>query len=153
MEGHYVLVTFSYYMKKILFILFSLLTVNSYTQNLGYEMRTNGKSYLTSSYKGFELRHRTDLDENRVTYRYNIHKENKVYLSIPLHYKIEKHAPTLEPRLVYHTDKCAVWVQQEFWYNEWDNLAVAIDIPNNNMKYRIGWDTSNTIRFRLTLKF
>jgi hypothetical protein len=139
-------------MKKALFILFSLLTVTSYAQNLGYEMRTNGKSYLTTSQSGFELRHRTDLQENRVTYRYNIHKENKLFLSVPLHYKIEKHAPTLEPRLVYHADKYSIWVQQEFWYHEWDNTAVALDISKGNMKYRIGWDTSKTVRFRLTVK-
>jgi len=139
-------------MKKALFILFSLLTVTSYAQNLGYEMRTNGKSYLTTSQSGFELRHRTDLQENRVTYRYNIHKENKLFLSVPLHYKIEKHAPTLEPRLVYHADKYTIWVQQEFWYYEWDNTAVALDISKGNMKYRIGWDTSKTVRFRLTVK-
>lgn len=116
-------------------------------------MRTNGNSYITSSYKGFELRHRTDLQENRVTYRYNIHKENKLYLSVPLHYKIEKHQLTLEPRLTYKLDNCSIWVQQEFWYHEIDNLAVAIDIPSSNgkMKYRAGWDTSNTIRFRLTI--
>ena len=139
-------------MKKALFILFSLLTVTSYAQNLGYEMRTNGKSYLTTSQSGFELRHRTDLQENRVTYRYNIHKENKLFLSVPLHYKIEKHAPTLEPRLVYHADKYTIWVQQEFWYHEWDNTAVALDVSKGNMEYRIGWDTSKTVRFRLTVK-
>ena len=139
-------------MKKALIILFSLLTINLYSQNLGYEIRTNGKSYLTTSQSGFELRHRNDLQENRVTYRYNIHKENKMYLSVPLHYKIEKHTPTLEPRLVYHADKYTIWVQQEFWYQEWDNLAVALDVSKGNMKYRIGWDTSKTVRFRLTIK-
>jgi len=137
-------------MKAILLAGF-LITSSLFSQNLGYEMRTNGKSYLTSSYNGFELRHRTDLQENRFTYRYNIHKEKKVYLSIPLHYKIEKNAPTFEPRLIYKFKKFKLWVQQEFWYKQWYNAAIAIDITKEKMKYRIGWDNSNTVRLRVTL--
>ena len=63
-------------MKHLLFIL-SFFCVNiGFTQKLGYELRTNGKSYITISHKihdkgGLELRHKTDLDENRFTYRHN----------------------------------------------------------------------------------
>ena len=140
-------------MKKLITVLLLLVAAKSYSQNLGYEIRTNGRSYLTSSYKGFELRHRTDLQENRFTYRYNLHKENKVYLSVPLHYKIEKNHPTLEPRVICKFNKFNIWIQQEFWYHEIDNLAVAVDITSSNkkMKYRVGWDNSNTVRFRLTV--
>ena len=138
-------------MKKLLLLLF-LISKSLFSQNLGYEMRTNGKSYLTSSYNGFELRHRTNLQENRFTYRYNIHKEKKLYLSIPLHYKIEKNAPTFEPRLIYKHDKFNVWIQQEFWFKEWYNTAIAIDITKEKIKYRVGWDNSNTVRFRITLQ-
>lgn len=137
-------------MKKLTTVLLLLVAAKSYSQNLGYEMRTNGKSYLTSSYSGFELRHRTDLQENRFTYRYNIYKENKLYLSVPLHYKIEKNAPTLEPRLIYKFEKFNLWIQQEFWYQQWYNAAIAVDIKKDKMKYRIGWDNSNTVRFRIT---
>jgi len=136
----------------LLLVVCVFFTHTTFSQNLGYEMRTNGKSYITSSYNGFELRHRTDLDENRFTYRYNIHKENPLYLSVPLHYKIEKQSPTLEPRLIYHKEKYSIWVQQEFWYGEIDNLAIALDINEEKFKYRIGWDNSNTYRFRLTIK-
>jgi len=152
--GRYLLATLIIKMKKFLFfLLLSIMTKVALSQNLGYEMRTNGKSYLTSSYKGFELRHRTDLQENRFTYRYNLHKENKVYLSVPLHYKIEKNHPTLEPRVICKFDKFNIWIQQEFWYHEIDNFAIAIDVPSSNkkMKYRVGWDNSNTVRFRLTV--
>lgn len=140
-------------MKKVLTVLLLFVTIKSYSQNLGYEMRTNGKSYLTSSYRGFELRHRADLQENRFTYRYNLHKERRIYLSVPVHYKVENNHPTLEPRVIIKFNKFNIWVQQEFWYQEVDNLAIAVDIPSSNkkMKYRVGWDNSNTVRFRLTV--
>ncbi|MFM1912253.1 MAG: hypothetical protein RIR51_91 [Bacteroidota bacterium] len=50
---------------------------NLFSQELGYELRTNTKSYLYFGYSGFELRHRTDLKENRITYRYNINLDKK----------------------------------------------------------------------------
>ena len=61
---------------KHLFLLFNLLVIGScltHSQKIGYELRTNNKSYLTISHKihdkgGLELRHKTDLGENRFTY-------------------------------------------------------------------------------------
>ena len=58
-------------MKKYLLLLILLLiTSTTYSQKIGYEFRTNGKAYLSTSYAGFEIRHRTDKEENRFTYRY-----------------------------------------------------------------------------------
>jgi hypothetical protein len=117
-------------------------------------MRTNDKSYIAITYKGIELRHRTDDLENRFTYRHNFWKEtSKLYLSVPLHYKIEKNKPTLEPRLLYKFPKFKLWIQKEFWYNANENGAIAIDYPYKDFTYRVGWDTSNTFRFRLKYKF
>ena len=117
-------------------------------------MRTNGKSYIAVTFKGFELRHRSDDLENRFTYRHNFWKEtSNLYLSIPLHYKIEKNEPTLEPRLLYKFPKFKLWIQKEFWFNSNKNAAIAIDYPYKDFTYRVGWDTSNTFRFRLKYKF
>ena len=46
-----------------------LFTQSVLSQSVGYEMRTNDKSYIAITYKGIELRHRTDDLENRFTYR------------------------------------------------------------------------------------
>ena len=62
---------------KHLLILFNLVLITAslcHSQKIGYELRTNGKSYLTISHKihnkgGLELRHKTDLGENRFTYQ------------------------------------------------------------------------------------
>ena len=103
-------------MKKLVFVLL-LFTSITYSQSketgqlastsfISYEMRTNGKSYLSISYKGIALRHRSDKLENRITYKRNFFKDSsKLYLSIPLHYKIEKSEPTLEPALIYQFPK------------------------------------------------
>ena len=129
-------------------------SISAYSQSVGYEMRTNDKSYIAITYKGIELRHRTDDLENRFTYRHNFWKEtSKLYLSVPLHYKIEKNKPTLEPRLLYKFPKFKLWIQKEFWYNANENGAIAIDYPYKDFTYRVGWDTSNTVRFRLKYKF
>ena len=139
-------------MKHILIPLM-LFTQSLLSQSIGYEMRTNDKSYIAVTYKGFELRHRSDDLENRFTYRHNFWKKtSKLYLSVPLHYKIEKNKPTLEPRLLYKFPKFKLWIQKEFWYNANENGAIAIDYPYKNFTYRVGWDTSNTIRFRLKYK-
>jgi len=135
--------------KHLLIGILLLFTNLAFGQNkMGYEMRTNGKSYLAIQHKGFELRHRTDLKENRFTYRHNFKVDKHIDLSVPLHYKVEKEEPTLEPRLVYKFDKFKVWVQKEFNHIRWCNTAIAIDIPKGNVTYRIGWDDSNTFRFR-----
>jgi len=140
-------------MKKILvLLLLSSTTFIVKAQRIGYEMRTNGKSYLYSDYKNFELRHRTDSKENRITYRQNIKLDNHITLSIPLHYKIENNLPTLEPRFVYKQNNTSVWVQQEFGTDRLYNFAVAVDIKDNNVYYRVGWDSSNTVRFRVLIK-
>lgn len=141
-------------MKNLLMVL-GLLFVTSmaYSQKIGYELRTNGKSYIATAYGGFELRHRTDLKENRFTYRYNVDLGKKVVFSLPLHYKIEKEQPTLEPRLIYKFTKFKLWVQKEFSASELFNTAIAVDVPVKDFTYRIGWDDSNTIRFRLMRKF
>tara|TARA_B110000503_G_scaffold142695_1_gene240398 strand:+ start:4838 stop:5263 length:426 start_codon:yes stop_codon:yes gene_type:complete len=141
-------------MKNLLIVFFIILSESVLSQTVGYEMRTNEKSYISVTYQGFELRHRTDLEENRFTYRHNFWKEtSNLYLSVPLHYKIEKHLPTLEPRLIYKFPKFKLWIQKEFWYNANENTAIAIDYPYKNFTYRVGWDTSNTFRFRLNVKF
>jgi hypothetical protein len=126
-------------------------------QKVGYEFRTNGKSYLTISHKihdngGLEVRHKTDINENRFTYRHNFKLNKDIVFSVPLHYKREKNEPTFEPRFIYKFDKFKLWVQQEFWFNQLYNLAIATDITYKNYVYRIGWDTSNTIRVRLSIK-
>jgi len=140
-------------MKKILvLLLLSSTTFIVKAQRIGYEMRTNGKSYLYSDYKNFELRHKTDSKENRITYRQNIKLDNHITLSIPLHYKIENNLPTLEPRFVYKQNNTSVWVQQEFGTDRLYNFAVAVDIKDNNVYYRVGWDSSNTVRFRVLIK-
>lgn len=139
-------------MKKILMLLLivvSPLVVKA--QRVGYELRTNGNTYFYTDFHNFELRHRTDLEENRVTYRQNIKIDKHFVMSVPLHYKIEKHQPTLEPRLVYKWDNKAIWVQQEFDANKLYNLALAIDFKDGNRYYRLGWDNSNTYRFRLLI--
>ena len=140
-------------MKHVLILLMLFITQSVLSQSVGYEMRTNDKSYIAVTYKGFELRHRSDDLENRFTYRHNLWKSSsKLYLSIPLHYKIEKNEPTLEPRLIYKFPKFKLWVQKEFWYNSNKNGAIAIDYPYKDFTYRVGWDTSNTVRFRLKYK-
>ena len=141
---------------KYLILLLALLPLTLKAQKVGYEIRTNERSYLTVSQKVFgnslELRHRFDLKENRVTYRHNfsILDSSKWVLSIPLHYKIESEAPTLEPRLIYNFSKFKLWVQHEFNHKESMNTAIAVDVKINKLYYRIGWDTSNTIRFRIS---
>jgi len=144
-------------MRLLLTFFLLLMTKFSYSQTIGYEIRTNERSYLTLSHKikngGLELRHRFDLKENRVTYRQNfLFDERLIVFSVPLHYKIEKNQPTFEPRFIYKFEKFNLWVQQEFWFDELYNMAFAVDIPYKNYKYRIGWDNSNTVRFRFSIK-
>ena len=140
-------------MKHLLTVLLILFSQSLLSQSMGYEMRTNGKSYIAVTFKGFELRHRSDDLENRFTYRHNFWKEtSNLYLSVPLHYKIEKNEPTLEPRLLYKFPKFKLWIQKEFWFNSNKNAAIAIDYPYKDFTYRVGWDTSNTFRFRLKYK-
>jgi hypothetical protein len=141
-------------MKRILTLLL-LLVVSPLivkAQRVGYEMRTNGKSYFYSDYKSFELRHRVDLQENRFTYRHNFNLSPNYVFSVPLHYKIECNTPTLEPRFVYKFDNKCIWVQQEIGVDKLYNLAVALDIKDGNRYYRIGWDNSKTYRFRVLIK-
>ena len=141
-------------MKKYLFLLILLLiTSTTYSQKIGYEFRTNGKSYLSTSYAGYEIRHRTDREENRFTYRYKMPVSKKLTLSIPLHYKVEKDQATLEPRLMYKLEKVSLWAQKEFNHEENMNAAFGIDIPVKDFTYRVGWDSSNTVRVRLAKKF
>ena len=117
-------------------------------------MRTNGKSYLSLSYKGMTLRHRSDKLENRVTYTRSFFKDvSKLYLSVPLHYKIEAEQISLEPALLYKFPNFTLKVQKEFWYKLNENTAILFDFPYKDFTYRIGWDTSNTVRFRLKYKF
>ena len=141
-------------MKKYLLLLILLfITSTTYSQKIGYEFRTNGKSYLSTSYAGFEIRHRTDREENRFTYRYKMPVSKKLTLSIPLHYKVEKDQATLEPRLMYNLEKVSLWAQKEFNHEENMNAAFGIDIPVKDFTYRFGWDSSNTVRVRLAKKF
>jgi len=142
-------------MKKylLLLILIFITTSTTYSQKIGYEFRTNGKAYISTSYAGFEIRHRTDKEENRFTYRHKIPVFEKLTLSLPLHYKVEKDQATLEPRLMYKLEKVSFWAQKEFNHEENMNAAFGIDIPVKDFTYRIGWDSSNTVRVRLAKKF
>ena len=141
------------YMKKLLFVLFFIVTRTLPAQSVGYEMRTNHKDYLFVNYEHFELRHKTDLSENRVTYRQSVDlKKDKVIFSVPLHYKIENHILTLEPKLSYKYKNYALWTEYEFWYHHHYNAVIAVDVTKNNIQYRAGWDTSNTFRFRVLVK-
>ena len=77
----------------------------------------------------------------------------KLTLSLPLHYKIEKDQATIEPRLMYKLEKVSLWVQKEFNHEENMNAAFGLDIPVKDFTYRVGWDSSNTVRVRLAKKF
>jgi len=117
-------------------------------------MRTNGKSYLYLSYQGIILRHRSDKLENRITYKRSFFNDSSnLSLSIPLHYKVEEDQFSLEPALAYQFSKFKLVVQKEFWYKLNDNAAIVLDFPYKDFTYRVGWDTSNTVRFRLNFKF
>jgi len=142
-------------MKKYLLplVLIIITTSTTYSQKIGYEFRTNGKAYLSTSYAGFEIRHRTDKEENRFTYRYKMPVSEKLTLSLPLHYKIEKDQATIEPRLMYKLERVRGWVQKEFNHEENMNAAFGLDIPVKDFTYRVGWDSSNTVRVRLAKKF
>jgi hypothetical protein len=70
-----------------------------------------------------------------------------------LHYKIEKDQATIEPKLIYQFKKFNLWVQKEFNHKENMNTAFGVDLPVKDFTYRVGWDSSNTIRFRLMKKF
>lgn len=142
-------------MKKYLLplVLIIITTSTTYSQKIGYEFRTNGKAYLSTSYAGFEIRHRTDKEENRFTYRYKMPVSEKLTLSLPLHYKIEKDQATIEPRLMYKLERVSLWVQKEFNHEENMNAAFGLDIPVKDFTYRVGWDSSNTVRVRLAKKF
>ena len=151
-------------MKKLVFVLL-LFTSITYSQSkesketkplssIGYEMRTNGKSYLSLSYKGITLRHRSDKLENRITYKRNFFKDSsKLYLSIPLHYKVEDDQLSLEPSLTYRFPKFSLLIQKEFWYKLNEDAAIVLDYPYKDFTFRVGWDTSDTFRFRLKYKF
>ena len=139
--------------KYYLFFGLVFLTSLLFAQSVGFESRTNGNSYFSFFYKGFESRHRTRLDENRFTYRLNLTVNQRMAISIPIHHKLEKSKTTLEPRLIINLKKYKFWVQKEFWLNEPMNTALAIDYKKKKITYRLGWDTSNTLRCRLKYKF
>ena len=66
----------------LLLVLIFITTSTTYSQKIGYEFRTNGKAYISTSYAGFEIRHRTDKEENRFTYRHKIPVFEKLTLSL-----------------------------------------------------------------------
>ena len=67
-------------MKHVLILLMLFITQSVLSQSVGYEMRTNDKSYIAITYKGFELRHRSDDLENRFTYRHNFWKDSSNFI-------------------------------------------------------------------------
>ena len=155
-------------MKHYVILMLTMLAVRTcHAQKVGYEARTNGRSYLTMSLNfkdtfkplenspfNVEWRHRVDLMENRVTLRHKLPIGNKFVLSTPLHHKIEKAEPTLEPRFIWKAGKNVnLWVQSERSYKEQKNTAFATDIAVDKFLLRAGWDTSNTWRFRISYKF
>ena len=155
-------------MKHYVTLLLMTLTMGiCHAQKVGYEARTNGRSYLTMSLNfkdafkslesspfNVEWRHRVDLMENRVTLRHKLPIGDKFILSVPLHHKIEKVEPTLEPRFIWKAGKnINFWVQSERSLSEQKNTAFATDISVDKFLLRAGWDTSSTFRFRISYKF
>ena len=155
-------------MRTIILVIFAtMLAGTCHAQKVGYEARTNGRSYLTMSLNfkdafkslenspfNVEWRHRVDLMENRVTLRHKLPIGDKFVLSVPLHHKIEKIEPTLEPRFIWKAGKNVnFWTQHEFNHLEQKNTAFATDISVNKFLLRAGWDTSSTFRFRISYKF
>ena len=65
---------------RIFFCLLITFSSFSFGQSIGWEGRTNAKEYLKIGFKGFELRHRTDEGENRLTYARKFFKDKKVSL-------------------------------------------------------------------------
>lgn len=137
---------------KYLFLTSIIFSSFSFGQSIGWEGRTNAKEYLNIGFKGFELRHRTDEGENRLTYARKFFKDKKVSLKIPIHYKFEKEQPTLEPRVILNLEKFKIWAQKELWIEENYNAAFAIDYPHGDYSFRFGWDTSETFRFGISYK-
>ena len=137
----------------LILLILIFVTTTTYSQKIGYEFRTNGKAYISTSYAGFEIRHRTDRKENRLTYSNKLSVSKKLAFTLPLHYKIEKDQATIEPKLIYQLKKFNLWVQKEFNHEENMNAAFGIDLPIKDFTYRVGWDSSSTIRFRLMKKF
>jgi hypothetical protein len=137
----------------LILLILIFVTTTTYSQKIGYEFRTNGKAYISTSYAGFEIRHRTDKKENRLTYSNKLSVSKKLAFTLPLHYKIEKDQATIEPKLIYQFKKFNLWVQKEFNHKENMNTAFGVDLPVKDFTYRVGWDSSNTIRFRLMKKF
>ena len=88
-----------------------------------------------------------------ISTEYCNNRSSKLYLSIPLHYKIEKSEPTLKPALIYQFPKFNLLIQKEFWYKSSKNATIAIDYLYKAVTFRVGWDTSDTFRFRLEYKF
>ena len=54
---------------------------------------------------------------------------------------------------MYKLEKVSLWVQKEFNHEENMNAAFGVDIPVKDFTYRVGWDSSNTVRVRLAKKF
>ena len=50
-------------------------------------------------------------------------------------------------------EKFSFWAQKEFNTEENMNAAFGLDIPVKDFTYRVGWDSSNTVRVRLVKKF
>ena len=154
-------------MKLFVILLLSLCSLSVMGQKVGYEARTNGRSYLTMSLNvkdafksevnspfNVEWRHRVDLLENRVTLRHKLPLWNHFILSVPFHHKIEKGETTLEPRFIWKAGKnINFWTQHEFNHLEQKNTAFATDLAVNRFLLRAGWDTSDTWRFRISYKF
>jgi hypothetical protein len=140
-------------MRKItLFIVMVIMSITVFSQSVGYETRTNESEYLKIGFKSFELRHKTNNLENRLTYSKKIWKDRKLTLRLPLHYKFESELMSFEPRLYLNLNGFQLWSQTEFTKDERLNTAFAIDIPYNKYKFRFGWDTSDTFRFGVGLK-
>lgn len=142
-------------LKKIIsFLLFFLLIhlKSAYSQSIGWEARTNNKEYIKASFGDFALRHRTDENENRVTFSKSVWKKKKVSLKLPIHYKIEKELPSFQPRITYKMTNTKLWVQTEFWFDKSYETAFAIEKPYKKFSFFTGWDTSDAFRFGVKYK-
>ena len=62
---------------QIVYLLLMIISSFSFGQSIGWEGRTNTKEYLKIGFKGFELRHRADEGENRLTYARKFFKDKK----------------------------------------------------------------------------
>ena len=133
---------------KISLCLFIFISAFSYSQNFGYESRSNDIELLYLGYKNFQYRRQINKLENRISLVKDLFNKNGINVSvrIPLHYRFEKKLLTIEPRVIYDFKEFKLWAQKEFSINRGYLSAFAIDMSYKSHSFIFGWDTSKTIR-------